>query len=85
MGKIIYPIAHLFEELEEKIQRVTKDCIYSLSNYTDIQSLNTQDEIKEYVNEVIKELTDFKEKKRLQYINKNDLDNIQKDDNNNNL
>ncbi len=85
MGKIIYPIAHLFEELEEKIQRVTKDCIYSLSNYTDIQSLNTQDEIKEYVNEVIKELTDFKEKKRLHCINKNDLDNIQKDDNNNNL
>jgi hypothetical protein len=85
MGKIIYPIVHLFEELEEKIQRVTKDCIYSLSNHTDIQSLNTQDEIKEYVNEVIKELTDFKEKKRLHYMNKNDLDNIQKDKNNNNL
>jgi ribulose bisphosphate carboxylase small subunit len=56
-----------------------------LSNYTDIQSLNTRDEIKEYVNEVIKELTDFREKKRLHYINKIDLDNIQKDDNNNNL
>ena len=85
MGKIIYPIAHLFEELEEKIQRVTKDRIYSLSNYTDIHSLNTPDEIKEYVNEVIKELTDFKEKKRLHCINKNDLDTIQKDTNNNNL
>jgi hypothetical protein len=85
MGKIIYPIAHLFEELEEKIQRVTKDCIYSLSNYTDIQSLNTQDEIKEYVNEVIKEITDFKEKKRRNCINNKDIDKIQKDDNNNNL
>jgi hypothetical protein len=85
MGKIIYPIVHLFEELEEKIQRVTKDCIYSLSNYTDIQSLNTQDEIKEYVNEVIKEITDFKEKKRRNCINNKDLDKIQKDDNNNNL
>ncbi|HEY0579543.1 MAG TPA: hypothetical protein VGC75_02440 [Candidatus Nitrosocosmicus sp.] len=85
MGKIIYPIAHLFEELEEKIQRVTKDCIYSLSNYTDIQSLNTQDEIKEYVNEVIKEITDFKEEKRRNCINNKDLDKIQKDDNNNNL
>jgi hypothetical protein len=85
MGKIIYPIAHLFEELEEKIQRVTKDSIYSLSNYTDIQSLNTPDEIKEYVNEVIKEITDFKEKKRRNCINNKDLDKIQKDDNNNNL
>jgi hypothetical protein len=85
MGKIIYPIAHLFEELEEKIQRVTKDRIYSLSNYTDIQSLNTPDEIKEYINEVIKELTDFKEKKRLHCTNKNDLDTIQKDTNNNTL
>jgi hypothetical protein len=85
MGKIIYPIAHLFEELEEKIQKVTKDCIYSLSNYTDIQSLNTRDEIKEYVNEVIKEITDFKEKKRRNCINNKDLDKIQKDDNNNNL
>jgi hypothetical protein len=85
MGKIIYPIAHLFEELEKKIQRVTKDCIYSLSNYTDIQSLNTPDEIKEYVNEVIKEITDFKEKKRRNCINNKDLDKIQKDDNNNNL
>ncbi len=84
MGKIIYPIVHLFEELEEKIQRVTKNCIYSLSNYTDIQSLNTHDEIKEYVDEVIKEITDFKEKKR-RCINKNDLDGIPKDDNNNNL
>jgi hypothetical protein len=85
MGKIIYPIAHLFEELEEKIQRVTKDSIYPLSNYTDIQSLNTPDEIKEYVNEVIKEITDFKEKKRRNCINNKDLDKIQKDDNNNNL
>jgi hypothetical protein len=84
MGKIIYPIAHLFEELEEKIQRLAKDCIYSLSNYTDFQSLNTQDEINEYVNDVIKEITDFKEKKHY-CINKNELDKIQKDDNNNNL
>jgi hypothetical protein len=84
MGKIIYPIAHLFEELEKKIQRVTMDCIYSLSDYTEIQSLNTRDEIKEYVNEVVKEITDFKEKKR-RCINKNDPDGIQKDDNNNNL
>ena len=84
MGKIIYPITHLFEELEEKIQRLAKDCIYSMSNYTDVQSLNTQNEIKEYVNEVIKEITDFKEKKQ-RCINKNDFDKIQKDDNENNL
>jgi hypothetical protein len=84
MGKIVYPITYLFEELEEKIQRLAKDRIYSLSNYTDVQSLNTQNERKEYVNEVIKEITDFKEKKQ-RCINKNNLDKIQKDDNDNNF
>ncbi len=83
MGKITPPTTQLFEELEEKIQRVTKDYTESLSNHIDIQSLNTQDEIKDYVNEVIKEIIYFKKNKHC--INKDDFDIIHNDENNNNL
>ncbi len=54
----------LFEELEEKIQVVTQEQTHSLCEYaTDIYSLSTQNNIKDYVNEVIKIISYLQEKK----------------------
>lgn len=54
----------LFEELEEKIQVVTQEQTHSLYEYaTDVYSLNTQNKIKDYVNEVIKIINNLQEKK----------------------
>ncbi len=53
----------LFEELEEKIQVVTQEQTHSLYEYaTDVYSLNTQNKIKDYVNEVIKIINNLQEK-----------------------
>jgi hypothetical protein len=63
MDKIITSIPQLLEELEGKIQMVANTQIDFLFEYTDIQSLNSSEEIRNYVDEVIIEITALKEKK----------------------
>lgn len=70
MDKIIASIPPL---LEEKIQMFTNKQTDFLSEYTTIRSLNSSEEIQNYVNEVIKEIAHLKEKK-----NKMDKDGINK-------
>ena len=57
MDKNIYSYIQLFEELEEKIQMVTKEQIYSLPGYDDIHLLGNPNEIKDYVDRVIRIMT----------------------------
>jgi hypothetical protein len=62
MESIINSIRHLLDELEEEIQLVTKNKHMSKSQKGDILS-DDQDEIKEYVKELITEISRLKEYK----------------------
>jgi len=83
MERIITSIRQLLEELEEEIQMVKKEQTESLFRFIDIRSTNNQDEIKQHINELIREIADFKEKKsdRIKDVNMKE----QKDDGNNTL
>ena len=62
MESIITSIRQLLDELEEKIQTVPKDQQIHNSKYKDIDT-NSQDDIKEYVKELIREINTLKENK----------------------
>jgi hypothetical protein len=64
MDKIIASIPQLLEELEGKIQMVANKQIDFLFECNDIQSLNSSEEIRNYVDEVVIEIAALKEKKR---------------------
>ncbi len=63
MERIITSIRQLLEELEEEIQIIKKEQKENLFRFTDIRSTNSQDEIKQYINELISEISEFKEMK----------------------
>ncbi|MER5175626.1 MAG: hypothetical protein ABJB76_05575 [Candidatus Nitrosocosmicus sp.] len=62
----------MFEELEEKIQMVTKEQTYSLPEYDDIHSLGNPNEIKDYVDGVIRIMTNLKDQRS--DVNKDGID-----------
>ncbi len=62
MESIITSIRQLLDELEEKIQTIPKDQQIHNSKYKDID-LNNQEDIKEYVKELIREINNLKENK----------------------
>ncbi len=62
MESIITSIRQLLDELEEKIQMISKDQQIHNSKYKDIDA-NSQDDIKEYVKELIREINTLKENK----------------------
>ncbi|HXS60595.1 MAG TPA: hypothetical protein VN703_07275 [Candidatus Sulfopaludibacter sp.] len=66
MDKIIASIPQLIEELEGKMQMVANKQIDFLFECHDIQSLNSSEEIRNYVDEVIVEIAALKEKKNRQ-------------------
>ena len=63
MESIITSIRQLLDELEEKIQTIPKDQQIHDSKYKDIDA-NSQDDIKEYVKELIREIDNLKENKK---------------------
>lgn len=62
MESIITSIRQLLDELEEKIQMIPKDQQIHNSKHKDIDS-NTQEDVKEYVKELIREINNLKENK----------------------
>lgn len=62
MESIITSIRQLLDELEEKIQMIPKDQQIRNSKYMDIDA-NSQEDIKEYVKELIMEINNLKENK----------------------
>ncbi len=74
MDKIIASIPQLLEELEGKIQMVANKQIDFLFECNDIQSLNSSEEIRNYVDEVVIEISSLKEKKKK--MNKDDLNKL---------
>jgi hypothetical protein len=81
MDKIIASIPQLLEELEGKIQMVANKQIDFLFECNDIQSLNSSEEIRNYVDEVVIEIAALKEKKK---INKDNLNKLWIDKSNDN-
>ncbi len=65
MESIITSIRKLLDELEEKMQNIPDDYQIINSKYRDIDSDN-QDGIKEYVEEIIREINNLKENKKNQ-------------------
>ncbi len=63
MESIITSIRKLLDELEEKMQNIPDDYQIINSKYRDIDSDN-QDGIKEYVEEIIREINILKENKK---------------------
>jgi t-SNARE complex subunit (syntaxin) len=82
MDKIIASIPQLLEELEGKIQMVANKQIDFLFECNDIQSLNSSEEIRNYVDEVVIEIAALKEKKKK--INKDNLNKLWIDKSNDN-
>ncbi len=82
MDKIIASIPQLLEELEGKIQMVANKQIDFLFECNDIQSLNSSEEIRNYVDEVVIEIAALKEKKKK--MNKDDLNKLWIDKSNDN-
>lgn len=82
MDKIIASIPQLLEELEGKIQMVANTQIDFLFECNDIQSLNSSEEIRNYVDEVVIEIAALKEKKKK--MNKDDLNKLWIDKSNDN-
>ena len=68
MESIITSIRQLLDELEEKIQKISNDQQIHISKYKDMDA-NSQEDIKEYVKELVKEISNLKENKN--YRNKN--------------
>ena len=66
MESIITSIRQLLDELEEKIQMIPKDQQIHNSIFKDIDA-NSQEDIKEYVKQLIREIDNLKENK----INRN--------------
>jgi hypothetical protein len=62
MESIITSIRQLLDELEQKIQMIPKDQQIPNSKYKDIDA-NSQEDIKEYVKELIREINNLKENK----------------------
>jgi hypothetical protein len=62
MESTITSIRQLLDELEEKIQMIPKDQQNRNSKYKDIDA-NSQEDIKEYVKELIREINNLKENK----------------------
>jgi chorismate mutase len=62
MESIITSIRQLLDELEEKIQMIPKDQQIHNSKYKDIDA-NSQEDIREYVKELIREINNLKENK----------------------
>ena len=62
MESIITSIRQLLDELEEKIQMIPKDQQIHNSQYKDIDA-DSQEDIKEYVKELIMEINNIKENK----------------------
>jgi hypothetical protein len=62
MESIITSIRQLLDELEEKIQMIPKDQQIHNSKYEDIDA-NSQEDIKEYAKELIREINNLKENK----------------------
>ncbi len=63
MESIITSIRQLLDELEEKIQRIPNDQQIHNSNYKDIDANSQQEDIKEYLKELIREINNLKENK----------------------
>jgi t-SNARE complex subunit (syntaxin) len=82
MDKIIASIPQLLEELEGKVQMVANKQIDFLFECNDIQSLNSSEEIRNYVDEVVIEIAALKEKKKK--INKDNLNKLWIDKSNDN-
>ena len=82
MDKIIASIPQLIEELEGKMQMVANKQIDFLFECNDIQSLNSSEEIRNYVDEVVIEIAALKEKKKK--INKDNLNKLWIDKSNDN-
>jgi t-SNARE complex subunit (syntaxin) len=82
MDKIIASIPQLLEELEGKIQMVANKQIDFLFECNDIQSLNSSEEIRNYVDEVVIEIAALKEKKKK--INEDNLNKLWIDKSNDN-
>ncbi len=53
----------MLDELEEKIQNIPNDCQIINLRYNDIDSDN-QDEVKDYVEQLIREINNLKENKK---------------------
>ncbi len=62
MESIITSIRQLLDELEEKIQMIPNDHQIHNSKHKDIDA-NSQEDIKEYVKELIREINNLKENK----------------------
>ena len=62
MESIITSIRQLLDELEEKIQIIPNDQQNHTSKYKDIDA-NSQEDTKEYVKELIREINNLKENK----------------------
>lgn len=62
MESIITSIRQLLDELEEKIQMIPKNQQIHNSIYKDTDA-NSQDDIKEYIKELIREINTLKENK----------------------
>ena len=62
MESIIISIRQLLDELEEKIKEIPNDQQIHNSKYKDIDS-NSQEDIKEYVKELIREINNLKKNK----------------------
>ncbi len=75
MESIITSIRQLLDELEEKIQMIPNDHQIHNSKYKDIDA-NSQEDIKEYVKELIREINNLKENKN----NRNNDNDIQHDE-----
>ena len=63
MESIITSIRKLLDELEEKIQMIPKDQQIHNSIFKDIDA-NSQEDIKEYVKQLIREIDNLKENKK---------------------
>lgn len=63
MDKNIHSYIQLCEELEEKIQMVTKEQTYSLPEYYDIHTLGNPNEIRDYIDGVIRIMTHLKDQR----------------------
>ena len=62
MESIITSIRQLLDELEEKIKEIPNDRQIHNSKYNEIDP-NSQEDIKEYVKELIREINNLKENK----------------------
>ncbi len=63
MDKNIYSYIQLCEELEEKIQMVTKEQTYFLPGFYDIPTLGNPNEIRDYIDGVIRIMTNLKDQR----------------------